>query len=217
MRHVGYRLFAMGLAAGVAFAACTPSPPRFKATDISAVDWGGDFTLTTHTGKPVSTTEYRGKLVVLFFGYTHCPDICAPTLARLAAVMKQLGPDADRVQVLFVTVDPKHDTPSQLAGFVPSFHPSFIGMTGNETEIAAIARDYKVAFQASPRSTAELAPGTSMPRSPRLDPVGERALVDHFGGLMVKDATGKLRLTVKNDAAVDDITHDLRLLLKQKS
>lgn len=199
MRRAGYRLFVMGLAAGVALAACTPSPAHFKATDISAVEWGGDFELTAHSGKRVSTTEYRGKLLVLFFGYTHCPDICAPTLTRLADVMKQLGPDAARVQVLFVTVDPKHDTASQLAGFVPRFDPSFVGMTGSEAEIAAVARDYKIAFQSSPQAGAG------------------RTLIDHFGGLMVKDATGKLRLSVKNDAAIDDIAYDLRLLLKQKT
>jgi cytochrome oxidase Cu insertion factor (SCO1/SenC/PrrC family) len=90
-------------------------------------------------------------------------------------------------------------------------------MTGSEAEIAAVAKDYKVAFQTNPQSTAEPAPGSSVPRSPRLDPIAERTLVDHFGGLMIKDATGKLRLTVKNDAAVDDVTHDLRLLLKQKA
>jgi protein SCO1/2 len=217
MRYAGYRLFALGLATCIALAACTPPPAKFKATDLSAVDWGGDFELTAHTGKRVSTAEYRGKVLVLFFGYTHCPDICAPTLTRLAEVMKQLGADAARVQVLFVTVDPRHDTASQLAGFVPRFDPSFVGMTGSEAEIAAVAKDYKVAFQTNSQSTAELAPGASMPRSPRLDSIGERALVDHFGGLMVKDATGKLRLTVKNDAVVDDIAHDLRLLLKQKA
>lgn len=199
MRRAGYRLLVMGLAAGVAAAACTPSPARFKATDISAVSWGGDFELTTHTVRRASTTEYRGKLLVLYFGYTHCPDICAPTLTRLAEVMKQLGADAARVQVLFVTVDPQHDTAQQLAGFVPRFHPSFLGMTGSAAEIAAIARDYKVAFQPNPQAGAG------------------RTLIDHFGGLMVKDATGKLRLAIRNDAAVEDIAHDLRLLLAQKT
>lgn len=217
MRHAAFRLFAMGLAVSAVLAACTPSPAKFKATDVSLVDWGGDFELTAHTGKRVGTAEYRGKVLVLFFGYTHCPDICAPTLTRLAEVMKQLGADAARVQVLFVTVDPKHDTPSQLASFVPKFYPSFVGMTGSEAEIAAVAKDHKVAFQASPQSTAELAPGASIPRSPRLDPIAERTLVDHFGGLMVKDVTGKLRLAIKNDAAIDDIAHDLRLLLKPKA
>ncbi len=185
------------LLASLWLAACSPAPSSFKGTDLSRVEWGGDFELTAHTGARVKSTDYRGKVLVLFFGYTHCPDICAPTLAKLAEVVRALGPDAVRVQVVMVSVDPKHDTPAQLAGFVPKFHPSFVGLTGSEAEIAAIARDYKVAFQANPQSSAE------------------RTLIDHFGGVMVKDARGKLRVHVGNDAPVADIVHDLRLLLQR--
>lgn len=182
----------------VGLSACSPAP-TFKGTDLSGVDWGGDFTLTAHTGQRVSSADYRGKVVVMFFGYTHCPDICAPTLQKLALLMKRLGQDAERVQVLFITVDPGHDTPAQLAGFVPKFHPGFVGLTGTEQEIAAIARDYKVAFQANPQSP----PG--------------HTLIDHFGGIMVKDASGRLRLLFKNDMAVEDMEHDLRVLLKERA
>jgi protein SCO1/2 len=161
------------------------------------VEWGGDFTLTAHTGKPLNTAGLRGKVVTIFFGYTHCPDICAPTLAKLALVRKQLGADADKVQVLFVTVDPKHDTVAVLAGFVPKFDPTFIGLTGSEAAIGAVARDYKVAFQANPQA----APG--------------HVLIDHFGGTMVRDGKGKLRLMLKNDAPVEDIAHDLRKLARE--
>jgi protein SCO1/2 len=177
-------------------AACVPPRPAFKGTDISGVDWGGDFELTAHTGKRVTASAFRGKVLVLFFGYTHCPDICAPTLARLAHLMKRLDAEAARVQVLFVTVDPGHDTVKQLAGFVPTFHPSFLGLTGSEQEIAKVARDYKVAYAANPK-----------------DASGQ-VLIDHSGGMMVKDATGKLRLLWKNDASVDALAHDVRLLLK---
>lgn len=190
------RFFVIPLA--LFLAACTPASP-FKATDLGAVDWGGDFVLTAHTGSRVRVSDYRGKVVVMFFGYTHCPDICAPTLQKLALLMKRLGQDAGRVQVLFVTVDPRHDTPDRLAGYVPRFHPSFLGLTGTEQEIAAVAQDYKVAFQANPQSP----PG--------------HTLIDHFGGMMVKDATGKLRLLFKNDMPVEDMEHDLRLLLKEKA
>ena len=177
-------------------AACAPAKPAFKGTDISGVEWGGDFELTAHTGERVPAAAFRGKVLVLFFGYTHCPDICAPTLARLAHLMKRLDADAARVQVLFVTVDPKHDTVAQLAGFVPKFHPSFLGLTGSEREIAKVAQDYKVAYAANPK-----------------DASGQ-FLVDHAGGMMVKDATGRLRLLFRNDAPVDDLVHDVRLLLK---
>jgi protein SCO1/2 len=187
---------ARGLACflALALAACAPSP-TFKGTDLGAVDWGGDFTLSAHTGARASTADYRGKVVIIFFGYTHCPDICSPTLQKLALLMKRLGEDAARVQVLFITVDPRHDTPAVLAAFVPRFHPSFVGLTGTEEEIAAVAREYKVAFQANPQSP----PG--------------HTLIDHFGGMMVKDPTGRLRLLFKNEMSVEDMEHDIRLLL----
>jgi protein SCO1/2 len=193
MRIILSILVTLLLAASVA--GCNPPAPQFRGTDISAVDWGGDFELTAHTGKRVRLSDYRGKVVVLFFGYTHCPDICAPTLNRLAQLMQRLGPDAAHVQVLFVTVDPKHDTPAQLAGFVPKFYESFIGLTGTEAEIGAVTRDYKVAFQAEPK------PGAMQP------------VIAHFGGMMVKDSSGKLRVMLKNDASIDDIVHDVRVLL----
>jgi protein SCO1/2 len=177
----------------IALVACAPE--KFKGTDIGGVEWGGDFELTAHTGKRVKASDFRGRAVVLFFGYTHCPDICAPTLARLAETLKLLGADAARVQVLFVTVDPAHDTVQQLAAFVPRFHPAFIGLTGTDAEIAAVARDYKVAFQANPPAASG------------------QVLIDHSGGMMVKDAVGRLRLLFKNDMPPEDMAHDLRLLL----
>lgn len=176
--------------------ACAPAKPVFKGTDISGVDWGGDFTLTAHTGSRVKASDFNGKVLILFFGYTHCPDICAPTLSRLAGLMQKLGADAERVQVLFVTVDPKHDTVKQLAGFVPKFHPAFIGVTGTAQEIGRVAQDYKVAYAANPKSASS------------------QILVDHSGGMLVKDATGKLRLLFKNDMSTEDMVHDVRQLLK---
>lgn len=174
-------------------AACTDSRPAFKATDISGVEWGKDFELTAHTGKRVRLSDYQGKLGVLFFGYTHCPDICAPTLLVLAQALNQLGPDAERVQVLFVSVDPAHDTPAQLAGFIPKFHPRFVGLTGSDAEVRAVAADYKIAYQA----------GKNM------------GTVDHSGGVYVKDARGRMRLYAKPGVTADDLAHDLRLLLKE--
>ena len=188
------RIFFLLLALFVA--ACTLAP-AFKATDISGVDWGsGDFELTAHTGQRMKAADFRGKVVVMFFGFTHCPDVCPPTMAKLAVLMKHLGDDAQRVQVLFVTVDPENDTVKQLAGFVPQFHPSFIGLTGSDKEIAAVASEYKVAYSKNPKTP---------------------ALVDHSTGILVKDAKGKLRLLVKNDVPVEDLEHDVRVLLKEKS
>jgi protein SCO1/2 len=178
-------------------AACSPPAPTFKATDISGVEWGsGDFELTAHTGKPAKAADFQGKVVIMFFGFTHCPDVCPPTMAKLAVLMQRLGDDAKRVQVLFITVDPKNDTVKQLAGFVPHFNPTFIGLTGSDKEIAAVANEYKVAYGKNPKSS---------------------TLVDHSTGILVKDAKGKLRLLVKNDVPVEDLEHDVRLLLKEKN
>lgn len=177
-------------------AACSPPAPSFKSMDITSVEWGRDFTLSAHTGKPVKDSDFHGKVVVMFFGYTHCPDICAPTLVKLDQVVKRLGEDANNVQVLFITVDPAHDTVKQLAGFVPSFNPSFIGLTGSDKDIAAVASEYKVAYGKNPQSK----PG--------------QILVDHSTGILVKDRKGKLRLLVKNSVTVEDLEHDVRVLLK---
>ena len=192
-RHFRFVAF---LLAALFIVACTPPAPTFKATDISGVDWGsGDFELTAHTGKPAKAADFKGKVVVMFFGFTHCPDVCPPTMAKLAILMKRLGDDAQRVQVLFVTVDPENDTVKQLAGFVPQFHPSFIGLTGTDKEIAAVASEYKVAYGKNPKNP---------------------TLVDHSTGILIKDAKGKLRLLVKNDVPVEDLEHDVRVLLKEK-
>jgi protein SCO1/2 len=178
-------------------AACTPPAPAFKATDISGVDWGrGDFELTAHTGQRMKATDFKGKVVIMFFGFTHCPDVCPPTMAKLAVLMKRLGDDALRVQVLFITVDPRNDTVKQLAGFVPQFDPSFIGLTGTDKEIATVSSDYKVAYGPNPKNA---------------------TLVDHSTGILVKDARGKLRLLVKNDVPVEDLEHDVRVLLKENN
>ncbi|MGA9032397.1 MAG: SCO family protein [Sulfuricaulis sp.] len=193
--HLFSRVFFLLLALFVA--ACTPPAPTFKATDISGVDWGsGDFELTAHTGKPAKAADFKGKVVIMFFGFTHCPDICPPTMAKLAVLMQRLGDDAKRVQVLFITVDPENDTVKQLAGFVPQFNPTFIGLTGSDKEIAAVASEYKVAYGKNPKNS---------------------TLVDHSTGILVKDAKGKLRLLVKNDVPVEDLEHDVRVLLKEKN
>lgn len=173
--------------------ACTPPKPTFKGSDVTGIDWGGDVTLIAHTGKRVSTAEYRGKILILFFGFTNCPDICSPTLAKLAALRKTLGADAAQVQVFFVTVDPASDTAQQLASFLPKFDPTFIGLTSTADELTAAAREYKVV--AAPA-------GASNER------------FDHSGSVMVKDKAGKLRLIWRNDLSVEDMAHDLKLLGK---
>ncbi len=177
------------------FTACSPPAPKFKSTDISGVDWGGDFELTAHTGKRVKVSDFQDKFVVMFFGFTHCPDICPPTMVKLAQLMQRLGNEANQVQVLFITVDPEHDTTAQLAKFVPQFSPTFLGLTGTDKEIAEVAREYHVFYAKNPSS-----------------PPGQ-ILVDHATGILIKDTKGKVRLLVKNEIPLDDLEHDMRLLL----
>lgn len=183
-------LIAMLLAIGTG---CSNEPGAFKTNDIGSVTWGGDFSLVNHDGARVRASDFAGKVVLIFFGYTHCPDICSPTLTKLAAVRRALrSQDREQVQVLFVTVDPAHDTPAQLKGFIPRFDPSFIGLTGSAAEVAAVARDYKVGVhQASDTK------------------------VDHSASVFIKDATGKLRAYAGEGAPVDAIAHDVQLLLKE--
>jgi protein SCO1/2 len=175
-------------------AGCAREEP-FRATVLPADPaLRGDFELTTHTGQRVRAADFNGKVALVFFGYTHCPDICAPTLVRLAEVLRALGPEAARVQVLFVTVDPAHDTVAQLAGFVPKFHPSFLGLTGTPGEIAAAAQAYRAGYQPEP---------------------GAPDRIVHSGGVFLRDARGQLRLYAKEGLQAADIEHDVRRLLRE--
>jgi protein SCO1/2 len=179
-------------------AACSPEAPKFRSTDITGADFGKELVLTGYDGKPRSLADFRGKTVVLFFGYTHCPDICPTTLADMAAVMKQLGADAARVQVLFVTVDPERDTPEILAGYVPAFDSSFIGLSGDAAATQRAAKEFKIFYEKRPGG----APGAYT--------------VDHSAQSYVLDARGRVRLLVRHDRIAQDLAEDLRALLKEK-
>ena len=168
--------------------------PRFKSTDITGADYGKTLELTDQTGRPRRLEDWRGKVVVLFFGFTHCPDVCPTTLADLSQVMKQRGPDAERVQVLFVTVDPERDTPEVLGKYVGAFDPRFLGLYGDAAATQRAAREFKVFFEK--RKSAD---GYS---------------VDHSGQTYVIDPQGRLRLFVRPERLGADLPDDLRTLLK---
>jgi protein SCO1 len=119
-------------------------PPILSAYLTSAI--GGPFTLVDNSGKTVTDRTYRGKWLLVFFGYTHCPDVCPTTLNALAASLRQLGPMAAQVQPLFITVDPEHDTPQVLANYVKAFDPRIVGLTGTAEQIAAVAHEYRVYY-----------------------------------------------------------------------
>jgi protein SCO1/2 len=173
-------------------------PPAFKSTDISGVDWGKNFSLTDHTGNPRQLADYKGKAVVLFFGYTQCPDVCPTTLSAMNEVMKQLGGDAARVQVLFATLDPERDTQALLAQYVPQFNPSFIGLRGDDATMAATAKDFRAFYAKVPGTT----PTTYT--------------IDHSTGSYAFDPQGRLRLLLKHGDDPANIAADLKLLLAGK-
>jgi protein SCO1/2 len=169
--------------------------PQFNNIDISGADYAHDFALADASGAPRSLADYRGKVVVLFFGYTHCPDVCPTTLARLVQARRALGPEAGRVQVLFVTLDPERDTPQLLARYVPAFDPTFVGLTGTQQQIDAAAREFKVFFQKV------------------AGPSPDSYTLDHSSGSFVFDPQGHVRLYVPDRAGADQIAADLRRLL----
>jgi protein SCO1/2 len=173
-----------------------PDAPTFKASDVTGTSYGRDFALTDHHGRPRTLADFRGKVVVLFFGYTQCPDVCPTTLAELAEVMRQLGPDAARVQVLFATIDPGRDTAQLLAQYVPAFNPTFLGLRGDDDATARTAKEFRVFYQKQPGRT----PDTYT--------------MDHSAGTFVFDPQGRLRVYVSYGQGPEVFVHDIRELLR---
>ena len=169
--------------------------PAFHNTDVTGVDYAKGFTLTDHTGKVRTLEDFRGKIVVMFFGYTQCPDVCPTTMAEMATVLKELGPSADEVQVLFVTVDPERDTQELLSHYVPAFDKRFIGLYGDTAATAKVAKEFKVFYAKAPGADAN------------------SYTVDHTAGSFVFDKQGQLRLFVRHGQGPGLIAHDLRQLL----
>lgn len=177
--------------------ACGGGTSPFKSTDISRVEWGRDFRLTDHNGRARGVADFKGKVVMLFFGYVNCPDVCPTTLADMARVVDKLGKDGERVQGLFVTVDPRRDTRDVLAQYVPAFHPSFLGLYADERTTAALAKEFKFFYSAQPANARG------------------NYTVDHGGSIYVFDPRGRLRLLMGPGRTVDTMVADVRLLLKE--
>lgn len=198
-----HALRSLGRALGLFFAswliawlaACTPAKPQFESVDMTGADYARDFALVDAGGKPRTLADYRGKVVVVFFGYTQCPDVCPTTMAELKTVMQSLGADADRVQVVFVTLDPERDTPALLAQYVPAFDKRFVGLYGDAAATARTAKEFKIFYQKVPGPT---------PTSYTLD---------HTAGSYVFDSDGRVRLFVRQGQSAAAITHDLKILL----
>jgi protein SCO1/2 len=178
-----------------ALVGCGEKQLKFENTDLTGLDYAKGFALNDHTGKPVTLDSYKGKVVVLFFGFTQCPDVCPTTMAEMAGVMKELGPQADQVQVLFATLDPERDTKELLAQYVPSFDKRFVGLYGTPEQIAATAKEIKVFYQKVPGKTPD------------------SYTIAHTAGSYVFDKQGKIRLFLRHGQGPAPITHDLKLLL----
>ena len=179
-----------------ALAGCDSAGPQFRSTDITGAPYGHTLELADHTGKPRRLEDWRGKAVVLVFGFTHCPDVCPTTLADIALALKELGNDAERVQVLMVSVDPERDTPEALAKYVTAFDPRFVALRGDLDATRKAAQEFKVYFEKRKQ--------------------GESYTVDHSAQSYVIDPQGKLRLLVRHDRIAQDLAPDLRALLSRQ-
>ena len=183
--------------AGVFLAACSKGKPEFRGVDISEVEYARDIPLPDHNGQQRSLKDFRGKVVVVFFGYTQCPDVCPTTMQEMAEVKKMLGPDGDRLQSIFVTVDPERDTPDMLKAYMGNFDPSFLALRGTPEQTAAVAKDFKIYFKKVDGKT---------PTS---------YTMDHSAGSYIYDTQGRLRVYYRYGSGAEALAADVRTLLKE--
>jgi len=193
------KFMAAGILLAGLLAACSEQKLKFAAVDITGADYAKDFELTDHNGQPRRLKDFAGKVVVLFFGYTQCPDVCPTSMAELAEVKRLLGPDGDKLQGLFVTVDPERDTPAVLKAYMANFDPGFLALYTTPDKLALLARDYKVYYKKAEGKT---------PTSYSMD---------HSAGSYVYDTQGKLRLYTRYGSGAQPLAADIRLLLKPAS
>jgi protein SCO1 len=196
LKRIAFALMAAALLAGCDLPGGT-SKPSFKAVDITGAEYARELSLTDADGKKRQLSDFKGKVTLVFFGYTQCPDVCPTTLAELAAVKRDLGKDGERVQGVFVTVDPQRDTAQILKAYMASFGPDFIALRGTDEETQAAAKNFKVFYAKAPGRTE-----------------GSYTM-DHTAGTYVFDTEGKVRLFVRYGGGAEALRHDLKLLLQQ--
>ena len=184
------------LSSVVLLAACQKDAVKFNSTDLTGLDFAKSFTLTDHHGQVKRLADYQGKAVFVFFGYTQCPDVCPTTMTDMAQVMKLLGKDADKLQVIFITVDPERDTKELLSQYVPQFDARFIGMYASLEETKKVATDFKVFFTKVPNKD-----GTSYS-------------IDHTAAAYFYDPQGRVRLFVRHGEKPELIAQDIQQLLR---
>jgi protein SCO1/2 len=176
--------------------ACSEKTLKFSGIDVTGADYAKDFNLPDHNGQPRSLKDFQGKVVVLFFGYTQCPDVCPTSMTELAEVKKLLGADGERVQGLFVTIDPERDTPTVLKAYMTNFDPTFLALIPTTESLVALAKDYKVFYKKADGKT---------PTS---------YTMDHSAGSYIYDPQGRLRLYTRFGTGAQSMASDIALLLK---
>jgi protein SCO1/2 len=182
----------------LALGACAPEPVKFKNTDITGSALSPEFSLLDPAGKPVRLADFKDQVLVVFFGFTQCPDVCPTTLQTLSQVMERLGSKQEQVSVVFITLDPQRDTPDVLAQYLPQFNKRFVGLSGSKEALAEAAKGLRVFSQ-------------------RVEGKTENSYTfDHTASAYVVDKKGVLRLLVRHAAPVEDIEHDIALLLQGK-
>jgi protein SCO1 len=179
-----------------ALVACSAEKPQFKSIDLTGADYAKGFALTDHNGKPRTLQDFAGKVVVVFFGFTQCPDVCPASMAELAEVKKLLGADGDKLQAIFITVDPERDTPEVLKAYMANFDPTFVALRPTLAELPEFAKSYKVFYKKVEGRTAS---SYSM---------------DHSAGSYIYDAKGQIRLYNRYGSGAEALASDIKLLMK---
>ncbi|HEV6964789.1 MULTISPECIES: SCO family protein [Roseateles] len=197
-RRLGLAALAAFVALG--FAGCqkaAPDQPAFKGIDLTGAEYARQLSLTDQNGRARSLADFKGKVLVVFFGYTQCPDVCPTTMAEVAEVKRSLGADGDKVQGIFVTIDPARDTADLLKNYLASFDPSFIGLRGSEEQTQAAAKEFKVFYAKVPGKTPET------------------YTMDHTAASFIFDTEGRVRVYARYGAGAEPLAHDIKLLLAE--
>ena len=196
------RLFlALAAAGALALTACERAAPphHFNAIDLTGATYAQGFNLPDFDGKPRTLADFKGKVAIVFFGYTQCPDACPTTMAELAGVLKTLGPDASRIQVVFISVDPSRDSPALLKNYVTNFRPDFLALRGDEAQTQSVIKDFKLVVEKVPGKTPD------------------SYTIDHTAGTYIFDPQGRVRLFATQSLDPALLTDDLKALLAEKA
>jgi len=186
---------ALAMTAGL-LAACSPDKSAFKSIDLTGADYAQGFSLPDHNGQTRTLKDFAGKIVVVFFGFTQCPDVCPTSMAELAQVKLQLGKDGDRLQGIFITLDPERDTPELLKAYMANFDPSFLALRPTLAQLPQVSKDFKIYYKKVESKT----PGSYT--------------LDHSAGSYIYDTKGQLRLYSRYGAGAEALASDIALLLK---